>query len=196
MAFVPRPFRLPPSPRPSLLKGEGEQRDRANAVLLRRLLLAAVAMFAFGYALVPLYAKFCELTGLNRDDAQILARNTQIDYSREVRVQLLSDNRDGAAWRLVAPPAGITAHPGELVQVEYELDNLGDRPLVGHAVPSYAPAEAAGYIKKIECFCFREQRLAPREKRRLPVLFVLDRGLPAGVGVVSLSYIFYRQEES
>lgn len=165
---------------------------RANTILLRRLLLVAVAMFGFGFALVPLYSVFCDLTGFNRDDAQVLARNSQVDTSRNIQVQMLADRRDGDAWRLSAPAEAIAPHPGELVMVEYQLDNLGDRPLVGHAVPSYAPARAAAYFRKIDCFCFREQRLAPHESRRLPVLFVLDHDLPADIGVVTLSYTFYR----
>ncbi|NTV97260.1 MAG: cytochrome c oxidase assembly protein [Thiobacillus sp.] len=173
-----------------------EQRLLTNAALLRKLLLFTVAMFGFAYALVPLYRTFCDLTGLNRDEAQVLARNTQVDLSRRVQVQLLADSSAGAAWRLTAPAEAITPHPGELVEVEYQLDNLGDQPLVGQAVPSYAPAEAAAYFKKIECFCFREQRLAPHESRRLPVLFVLDRQLPPAIGVVTLSYRFYARGES
>jgi cytochrome c oxidase assembly protein subunit 11 len=169
---------------------------RANSVLLRRLLMVALAMFGFGYAMVPLYAKFCEIAGINRDDAQVLARNTQVDASRSVQIQMLADSRDDAGWRLVAPPEAVSAHPGELVEVAYELENLSDRPLTGRAVPSYAPARAAAFIKKIECFCFREQHLAPREKLRLPVLLVLDPALPAEIGVVSLSYVFYPQEGS
>jgi cytochrome c oxidase assembly protein subunit 11 len=109
---------------------------------------------------------------------------------------LLADTPDGATWELLAPPAGVAAHPGELVMVDYRLINLSDRPLVGRAVPSYAPAGAATYFKKIECFCFREQRLAPRESLRLPVLFVIDRQLPADTGVLTVSYRFYPESAS
>lgn len=167
---------------------------RANAVLLRRLLLAALAMFGFSYAMVPMYEKFCELAGIDRGIGQAQARNTQVDYGRRVQVQMLADRQEGAGWRLGAPPVAIEAHPGELVEAEYELENLSDRPLIGRAVPSYAPAEAAAFVRKIECFCFREQHLAPREKVRLPVLMVLDQGLPADIGVVTLSYSFHAQE--
>jgi cytochrome c oxidase assembly protein subunit 11 len=158
-----------------------------------RLFTLAVAMFAFGFALVPLYDVFCDLTGLNRDAAQALANNTQVDPSRVVRIELLANVQDGALWRLAAPRLPVDVHPGELVQVEYELENLSDRPLVGRAVPSYAPLAAAAHFKKIDCFCFREQRLAPHEKVRLPVLFVLDRGVAANLQVVTLSYTFFAQ---
>lgn len=156
-----------------------------------RLMLMSAAMFGFGFALVPLYDVFCDLTGLNRDAAQALVNNTQVDASRLVRIELVANVQDGALWRLTAPPLPVDAHPGELVRVEYELENLSDRPLVGRAVPSYAPLAAAAHFKKIDCFCFREQHLAPHETVRLPVLFVLDRGVAADMKVVTLSYTFF-----
>jgi cytochrome c oxidase assembly protein subunit 11 len=164
---------------------------RANVQMLRRLLLAVLAMFGFGFAMVPLYDTFCDLTGFNRGEVQALARNTQVDTSRQVRVELLANVPDGATWRFSAPSQPINPHPGALVRVDYELENLTGRPLTGRAVPSYGPAAAAPHFKKIECFCFREQTLAPHEKRRLPVLFVLDRALPREMGVVTLSYTFF-----
>ena len=156
-----------------------------------RLTLLSAAMFAFGFALVPLYDVFCDLTGLNRDAAQALANNTQVDASRSVRIELVANVQDGALWRFAAPRLPVDVHPGELVQVEYELENLSDRPLIGRAVPSYAPLAAAAHFKKIDCFCFREQHLAPHEKVRLPVLFVLDRGVARDMKVVTLSYTFF-----
>jgi cytochrome c oxidase assembly protein subunit 11 len=167
---------------------------RANVILLRRLLVVALAMFGFAFALVPLYEKFCDLTGINRDEAQVLARNSQVDYGRNVRLEMLADRHDGETWRLRAPTRPVEAHPGEMVQVEYELENLSDRPLVGRAVPSYAPAEAAAYFRKIDCFCFRDQHLAPHEKVRLPVLMVLIPEFPPDIGTVSLSYSFFPKE--
>ncbi len=165
-----------------------------NALTLRRLALAALLMFGFGFVLIPLYGVFCDLTGLNRDAAQALANNTQVDFSRRVRIELVANVQDGAVWRFTAPRMPVDAHPGQLVQVEYELENLTDHPLVGRAVPSYGPAAAGAHFKKIDCFCFREQRLAPHEKLRLPVLFVLDRRLGADMNVVTLSYTFFRQD--
>lgn len=177
----------PPPPGP----GQKESREQANARTLRRLLLAVLAMFGFGFAMVPLYNTFCDLTGFNRGEVQALAQNTQVDASRQVRVELLANVQDAASLRFIAPAKPINSHPGALVRVDYELENLTDKPLVGRAVPSYGPAAAASYFKKIECFCFRNQDLAPHEKRQLPVLFVLDRAMPPDMGVVTLSYTFF-----
>lgn len=172
-------------------------RRQANRRTLTRFGLLAAAMFGFGFALVPLYDVFCDLTGLNRDAAQALANNTQVDASRTVRVEFVANDglatvQDGAVWRFTAPTAPVRAHPGQLVRVDYELVNLTDRTLTGRAVPSYGPARAGAYFQKIDCFCFREQRLAPGERLTLPVLFVLDRKLPADLPVVTLSYTFFR----
>ena len=165
---------------------------QTNAQTLRKLGLVALAMFGFGFALIPLYGVFCDLTGLNRDAAQALVNNTQVDFSRRVRIELVANVQDAGVWRFTAPRMPVDVHPGQLVQVEYELENLTDRPLVGRAVPSYSPAAAGTYFKKIDCFCFREQRLAPHEKLRLPVLFVLDRHLGADMNLVTLSYTFFQ----
>ena len=178
---------------PPLGEGLGmrEQHQHANTVMLRRLLLAVLGMFAFAFAMVPLYNTFCEVTGFNRGEVQALARNTQVDLTRQVRVELLANVQDGVAWRFTAPSKPINPHPGELVHVDFEVENLTARPIVGRAVPSYGPAAAAPYFKKIECFCFRNQTLEPHEKRVLPVLFVLDPNLPPDMGVVTLSYTFF-----
>lgn len=166
---------------------------RANLTTLKRFGLVALAMFAFGFVLIPLYGVFCDLTGLNRDAAQALVNNTQVDFSRRVRIELVANVQDGAVLRFTAPRMPVDVHPGQLVRVEYELENLTGRPLVGRAVPSYGPAAAGAHFKKIDCFCFREQHLAPHEKLHLPVLFVLDRQLGADMNVVTLSYTFFQQ---
>ncbi|MCS6785747.1 MAG: cytochrome c oxidase assembly protein [Thiobacillaceae bacterium] len=165
--------------------------DQSNRRWLTRLALLAAGMFAFGFALVPLYRVFCELTGLNRDAIQALVGNTQVDYGRTVRVELIAHVPDARLLRFTAPTHALRVHPGALVQVEFELENLSDRPLLGRAVPSFGPAAAAAHFRKLDCFCFREQRLAPRERLRLPVLFVLDRRLPEAFTTVSVAYTIY-----
>jgi cytochrome c oxidase assembly protein subunit 11 len=162
-----------------------------NLRISLRLTAVSAAMFGFGFALVPLYDVFCDLTGLNRDAAQALANNSQVDRSRSVRIELVANVREDARWRFTAPRQPVDVHPGALTRVDYELENLTDRPLVGRAVPSYGPPAAAAHFKKIDCFCFREQRLAPHEKLRLPVLFVLDRNVAADMRVMTLSYTFF-----
>lgn len=165
-----------------------------NRALLGKLAVIAALMFGFGWALIPLYRAICEITGINvltdRDvGAQERARNTQVDRSRKVVVEF-DANRQGP-WRFKPQVNFVEAHPGELVQVDYDLTNLEARALAGQAIPSYAPQQAGRYVQKLECFCFKQQTLAANETRRFPVVFFVDPELPRDVTQITLSYTFF-----
>ena len=164
----------------------------ANRRLMKKLLVVAAMMFGFGFALVPFYEKICEVTGIRnvfQPDAAA-AQNTQIDASRSVSVEF-DANTQRLPWTFKPLQAGATVHPGEVMQIEYEVRNTLDRPVTGQAVPSYGPREAALYFRKLECFCFRQQTLAAGEVRRMPVVFVIDPELPRDINTVTLSYTFF-----
>ncbi len=166
---------------------------RDNRALLTKLVVIVVAMFGFGYALVPFYEKICQVTGL-RDIAQPdTVANTQVDAARDVRIELDSNVRK-LPWqfRPLTPVVGV--HPGEVRQVMFEIVNTANRPLTGQAVPSYGPQEAGQYFKKLECFCFAKQTLQPGERREMPVVFVIDKALPADISTITLSYTFFEVE--
>lgn len=162
-----------------------------NARTLIKLVVATLAMFGFGFALVPFYYKICEVTGINAGAEQSLARNTQVDASRWVTLEFDANVNPALPWQFRPLQGSLRVHPGELVQVEYEVVNTSDRPVVGRAVPSYGPARAAEFFRKIECFCFTPQALAAGESRRMPVLFVLDPAMDRDVHTVTLSYTFF-----
>jgi cytochrome c oxidase assembly protein subunit 11 len=168
-----------------------EERRRENRRLFTRLSIVAVAMFGFGYAMVPFYERICQALGINsllaRDE---LPANTQVDTSRTVTVELDANAHD-LPWRFRPLLRHVSVHPGELVQVEYEVSNVRSAPVTGQAVPSYGPALAARYFRKLECFCFRQQTLAAGETRRMPVSFVVDPALPRDVNTITLSYTFF-----
>jgi cytochrome c oxidase assembly protein subunit 11 len=167
---------------------------RHNATMVRKLVVVAVLMFGFGWALIPLYRKICEVTGINlltsRDPkVEQLARNTQVDTSRKVVVEF-DANRQGP-WRFKPHVNYMEVHPGELVHVEYDLVNLEGRAMAGQAIPSYAPLQSAQYFQKLECFCFEQQTLAAGETRKFPVVFFIDPKLPRDVTQITLSYTFF-----
>jgi cytochrome c oxidase assembly protein subunit 11 len=166
---------------------------RDNRKLLTKLVVIAVAMFGFGYLLVPFYEKICEVTGLREIAQPDPVENTQVDASRDVRLELDSNVRK-LAWQFRPLEPLIDVHPGEVRQVMFEVVNTTDRPLTGQAVPSYAPREAGEYFKKLECFCFAKQTLQPGERRQMPVVFVIDRALPADISTITLSYTFFEVE--
>jgi cytochrome c oxidase assembly protein subunit 11 len=166
---------------------------RDNRTLLVKLGVIVVAMFGFGYALVPFYEKICQVTGL-RDIARAdEVRNTQVDVTRTVRIEFDSNVRK-LPWQFRPLTAVLGVHPGEMQQVVYEIVNTTDRPLTGQAIPSYGPPHAAQYFRKLECFCFTKQTLAPGETRQMPVVFVIDADLPRDVATITLSYTFFEVE--
>ncbi|ENO86403.1 cytochrome c oxidase assembly protein [Thauera linaloolentis] len=167
-----------------------------NRRLLLRLAVSAVAMFGFGFLLVPFYEKICEVTGINnflRPEAERGARavvNTQVDASRRILVQFDANLHD-LPWRFRPLQRSLEVHPGQLVQVDYEVSNTREVPITGQAVPSYGPQLAGRYFNKMDCFCFEQQTLAPGERRIMPVVFVVDPALPEEVTVITLSYTFF-----
>lgn len=164
-----------------------------NRVLLRKLWIVALGMFGFGFLMVPFYNKICEVTGINSGDTQVLAKNTQVDTSRTITLEFDANVDAKLPWKFTPVQKSISMHPGEMVQVLYEVENLTDRDITGQAIPSYGPQLAAQYVKKIECFCFTGQTLKAREKRQMPVMMVMDPALPGDVNTVTLSYTFFVQ---
>jgi len=165
----------------------------ANRSLLLKFAVVAGTMFAFGYLLVPFYERICNATGLRNIDAPDEIGSTQIDATRTVRLEL-DANVTNLPWQFRPETAIVDVHPGQLMNVDYEVENTTDRPMTGQAVPSYGPRLAGAYFKKLECFCFTKQSFAPHEKRRMPVVFVVDPKLPKDVNTITLSYTFFEVE--
>jgi cytochrome c oxidase assembly protein subunit 11 len=162
----------------------------SNQSVLVRFGLLTVAMFAFGYLIAPLYDRLCAARAKQTDQAQVL-RSAQVDPSRTVSVQYDANVRGSLAWNFRPLQKSSQVHPGERVQVSYEVTNASDRVVVGQAIPSYAPAVAAEHFHKLECFCFRRQMLRPHETRSMPIVFVIDDTMPADVSTITLSYTFF-----
>jgi cytochrome c oxidase assembly protein subunit 11 len=169
------------------------ERLRLNRSTLGKLVVVAVAMFGFGYALVPVYRQMCEVLGINvltqQDGTVERPENTQVDTTRTITVEL--DGNAQGPWRFRPTTRSIEVHPGELATVVYEVVNTQARAVKAQAIPSYAPQSATPYFKKVECFCFREQSMKPNEARQMPVVFFIDPKLPREVKNITLSYTFF-----
>ena len=173
---------------------------RTNLLMFKKLLVVAVGMFAFGYALVPMYKAICEFTGINilalgerelpgTGSARAKATNTQIDSSRTITVEFDANAR--GPWKFKPAQSSMQVHPGEMMTVMYEFENVQDRAMSAQAIPSYAPRQAAAHFNKLECFCFNQYTLAPGEKKEWPVVFVIDPKLGKDVTTITLSYTFF-----
>ena len=172
--------------------------QRANFQMVGKLAVVASLMFAFGYALVPLYKAICEMTGLNvlALSEQVLSgvkpalpENSQVDYGRTITVEFDANAR--GPWDFKPASRFLQVHPGELTTVMYEFQNIQNRRMSAQAIPSYAPQQAASHFNKLECFCFKQYTLEAGEKKSWPVAFVIDPKLSKDVKTITLSYTFF-----
>ncbi len=174
-----------------------------NAKMVGKLAVITLGMFAFGYALIPIYQRICEATGINilsLSERQVpgngsagpnarLPANTQVDLSRTITVEFDANAR--GPWEFKPAQRSIQVHPGELATVMYEFQNVQNRRMAAQAIPSYAPRQAAAHFTKLECFCFNQYTLEAGEKKEWPVAFVIDPRLSKDVTTITLSYTFF-----
>ncbi|MDJ0916287.1 MAG: cytochrome c oxidase assembly protein [Woeseiaceae bacterium] len=163
-----------------------------NRKLLTRLLGMAVIMFGFGFALVPLYDVFCEITGFGgRTNTEAATAVEAPDLTREIRVEFVTTVNDYAPWDLKPDADSMIVHPGKLYFATFTAENLTDKEKIGQAVPSVAPIAAAEHFKKLECFCFENQEFAAKESRAMPLQFIVDPDIPEYVDTITLQYTFF-----
>ena len=156
-------------------------------------------MFGFGYALVPLYNVFCEITGLGGKTGRLsqeVAELTEVDQSRLVTVEFVTNVNSALPWQFKSKVAKVSVHPGAETLVFFEAVNNEAHAITGHAVPSVAPNAMARYLNKTECFCFTQQVLAAGETKNMPVRFVVDPKLPEHVRTLTLAYTFFEAQET
>jgi cytochrome c oxidase assembly protein subunit 11 len=169
-----------------------------NIRMVGKLVIVTAGMFAFGYALVPIYKAICEMTGINilslgerniPGAKSVMPTNTQIDTSRIITVEFDANAR--GPWEFKPAMRSVQVHPGEMATVMYEFKNVQDRAMSAQAIPSYAPQQASTHFNKLECFCFNQYTLAAGEKKSWPVVFVIDPKLSKDVTTITLSYTFF-----
>jgi cytochrome c oxidase assembly protein subunit 11 len=159
--------------------------------------IAAVAMFAFCFAMVPLYSIICKKTGINTSIAngELLtkaeAAHTAPDLSREVTIQFTATNHMGLPWDFYPQQKSVRVHPGENVTVYFYAKNTTDKTMTVQAIPSMTPPESISHFHKIECFCFRQQTLAAHASKSMPLIFRIDKELPSSVHVITLAYTLF-----
>ena len=170
--------------------------SRRNTLgLIGQLVVLSAAMFAFGFALVPLYDVFCEITGFGgKTENQAVLVTEAPDEDRLVTVEFVTTVNELAPWDFRPTVSSIQVHPGKLYRTTFQAENLTATALVGQAVPSVAPSAAATHFKKTECFCFTSQAFEPSETKDMPVQFMVDNELPRHVERITLSYTLFKNE--
>lgn len=166
----------------------------ANLILTTKLSAVAAAMFVFClWVLPPMYDLFCEITGLNGKTAgeAYQAVNADVDESRWVTVEFIGINNDNMPWGFKPKDFSVKVHPGEAVSTVFLAKNPTQRIMVGQAVPSLSPLNAAAFFHKTECFCFNQQALGPGEEAELGLQFIVDIDTPKKVNRITLSYTLF-----
>lgn len=172
---------------------------RLNQRTLYKLIGVALGMFAFGFALVPLYDVFCDITGLNGKTGRVstaVAEAGMVDESRWITVEFIGTVTSELPWRFRPAVPSMKVHPGALNDALFVASNEAAHDIVGQAVPSVAPLEASKYFNKTECFCFTQQLLKSGEEKAMPLRFVVDANLPKSVKRITLAYTFFPVQEN
>ena len=172
---------------------QSNAKDASVQKTVKKLMLIVFGMFGFGFAMVPLYDVFCDITGLNGKTSNVAASYsaTSIDTERTVTVQFLTRTAKGIPWKFEPMINEVKVHPGERKVVKFYAKNESVSDIVGQAVPSVSPGRAAVYFQKIECFCFNHQPLKANEEVEMALQFYVDEALPEEVSTLTLSYTLY-----
>ncbi|CAK2459123.1 cytochrome c oxidase assembly protein subunit 11 [Vibrio crassostreae] len=171
-----------------------KQPKRSTKKLTGYLVLSVVAMFGFGFALVPLYDVMCEALGINGKTNTVSAvqpQGMQPDYSRTIRVEFMSHIKPDMPWTFSPEVRVLEVHPGEVVQTNYIAKNLSGASLVGQAVPSVSPGMGATYFNKMECFCFNQQPLDGFKSANMGLIFYIEPDIPDSIHTLTLSYTLF-----
>ena len=167
----------------------------------------ALAMLALGFASVPLYRLFCQVTGFGgttmratESDAAMATRLAQSAGAGTISIRFDASKDRAMPWRFVAAQPTQQVAIGQRQMAFYTARNLSGQPVTGRATFNVEPEQAGAYFNKIQCFCFTEQTLQPGEEVRMPVLYyvdpkALDDPNMEGVEQITLSYTFHQAKD-
>ncbi|TMQ60085.1 MAG: hypothetical protein E6K76_02915 [Candidatus Eisenbacteria bacterium] len=174
----------------------------SNALLGVAMGLLVLLMFSFAYANVPLFKLFCERFGLGGagkarmkgGSPPVMSSTTGPIESRNITVTLMGISASGLPIRFRPSVPSVVTNPGRPVHLSYVFTNMSDDSVFFRAVHSIVPQKAAREFQLIQCFCFEDQTLGPRESRTLPVYFALSPRMPPEIEEMSLSYTLFPRD--
>ncbi|WP_251358819.1 cytochrome c oxidase assembly protein [Kangiella sp. TOML190] len=168
-----------------------------NRVMTRKLVTVAVIMLAFGFALVPLYDVFCEITGWNSslDRGLAVYQEQEADTSREIKVRFVTVTKNDMPWDFRPLQTTMKVHPGKEYEVAFRVKNRANKNIIGQAIPSFSPVRVSQYFNKTECFCFNQQTLMAGAAEDMPMRFFIDKDLPKEYDSITLVYTLHNVSE-
>ena len=164
-----------------------------------KLAIIPLLMFGFGFALVPLYDVFCDITGLNGKTGRVEVSEIDadlVDRSRTIEVRFLANTNTGLPWSFEPLARKMEVHPGQVYEAVYRVRSASDSKTLGQAVPSVSPGLAAQHFNKTECFCFTQQELEARETRDMPIRFIVGTDISEDIEQITLSYTFFDNQKA
>lgn len=159
--------------------------------------ITAAVMFGFCFAIVPFYSAICQATGISTAVPTELTRRSSVTENqneaekREVIVQFTATNNMGMPWEFYPKTKSVRVVVGKNTQVMFYAKNPTDKNMIAQALPSMTPVNAVAHFHKIECFCFRQQKLDAHADRDMPLIFNIDKDLPKDVRVITLAYTLF-----
>ncbi len=174
----------------SAITSADSKQPRTNKKVILPLVTYALLMFGLGFAMAPLYEKFCQITGLTDTTARKAVKDYSVDKNRLIRVEFDATINQDIEFEFKPLTPFLEVNPGEIREVNFFVKNNSGRDIIAQAVPSVTPVLATTHLNKIECFCFSQQTLKAGESKVMPLRFVLDDGIPADISTVTLSYTF------
>ncbi len=176
------------------MNAQDRSKNRRTTLLLSGVV---VGMFAFGFAMVPLYNLFCDVTGTQSlsqrsEIGRIAIESDKVDSSRWVTVKFDTTVHPDLPWAFEAVTPMIRVHPGEIYDVNFVARNRSHQAITGQAIPSIAPWQATPYFSKMDCFCFNKQSLQGTQRADMPLRFQVSTDLPEDIHSLTLSYSFMR----
>ena len=173
--------------------------SKKNLKLARTLLVVAVTMVGFGYALVPIYDVLCEWKWIQRDRPDDIKKVPEtaytVDVNREITVEFLTVLNESTPMTFRAETKQLKVHPGQYYSVNFYAENKTNKEMKARAIASFSPALISQYFEKIECFCFSEQTFKAKEAKTMPMRFVINPEIPEQYKTITLSYTFFDNTE-
>lgn len=169
-----------------------EQVDNDNRSMTKKLVVVVIVMLAFGFAMVPLYDVFCQITGLNgKSNGLAVYEEQEADTSREITVQFITIAKTDMPWNFSPMQTEIKVNPGKEYEVFFTVKNRTGNKMIGQAIPSFSPNQTAQYFHKTECFCFNQQTLEAGESAKMPMRFFIGKDLPESYDTITLAYTMH-----
>jgi cytochrome c oxidase assembly protein subunit 11 len=173
--------------------------QRSNKKIVQIIIITLFAMFGVTYASIPLYKKFCQVTGFGGTPRIFKAPSEKIGEKR-MRIKFNADINKDLKWIFRPEQQYVDVKTGENSLIFYYAENLTNKSIKGMAIYNVIPQAAAKYFNKIECFCFNEQTLSPHEKVNMPVLFFIDPEIAKDevlkdLKEITLSYSFFKVDD-